>query len=186
MEALIFKQKARARNLGNPNVIAFSDSENHLELPSYEDFKKVETMIGELLKPSSANLPHTVEMDGQLRCKLTKEVSSSEATTKLTSSAPKHSSHPLGTQPPPSDTPKTRTKQAPSKKLGELPQPAKFLIHKTKPKGAQPSQPEKKKDAEPSKAEKRKRESEVEAAQKKTKTTDPVASEGMDPPIFYF
>ena len=109
-KALIFKHKAQPRNLGNPNAIAFSDSENHLELPSDEDFKKVETVIWELLKPSSADFPHTVEMAGQLKCRSTKEALSSEAITKHTSSTPKDSSHPLGTQPPPSNKPKTRTK----------------------------------------------------------------------------
>ena len=48
-ETLIFKHKARPRNLGNPNAIAFSDTENHPEVPLDEDFKKAETMIGELL-----------------------------------------------------------------------------------------------------------------------------------------
>ena len=72
-EALIFKQKARTRNLGNLNVITFSNSENHPKLPSDEDFKKAETMIRELLKPSSTDLPHTVEMVGQLKCRSTKE-----------------------------------------------------------------------------------------------------------------
>ena len=162
-EALIFNQKARPRKLGNPNAIVFFDLENHPKLPSDEDFKKAETMIGESLKPSPTDLPHMVEMVGQIKCKSTKEASSSEVSTKLIFSTRKDSSHPSGIQPLPSDTPKIHTKQVPSKKQGELPHPAKSLIHKTKPKCAQPSKPEKKKDVEPSKAEKRKRESEVEA-----------------------
>ena len=124
-------------------------------------------MIGELLRPFSADLPHVVEMAGQLKSRTIKETSSSEATTKPTSHASKDGKSSSGTQPLSLETPKIRTKQVPSKKQGELPQLAKFLAHKTKPKDAQLSQPEKKKDAKPSKAEKRKRESEAAVAQKK-------------------
>ena len=63
-ESLIFTQKPRPGNLGNPKAMAFSNVANRPELPSDEDFKKAETMIGEFLKPSSAELPHTVEMAG--------------------------------------------------------------------------------------------------------------------------
>ena len=76
---------------------------------------------------------------------------------------------------PPSEIFKSQTKQAASKQQGELPLPAKVLIHK------------KKKDAEPSKVEKRKREGEVEASQKKAKVVDLEALEGTDiptPPFF--
>ena len=47
-EVLIFKQKARPRNMGNPDTIAFSSTKNHLELPSNEDFKKAENMVREV------------------------------------------------------------------------------------------------------------------------------------------
>ena len=53
-ESLIFAQKPQARNLGNPKAIAFAGAQNCPELPMDEDFKKAETMVGELLKPSSA------------------------------------------------------------------------------------------------------------------------------------
>ena len=91
-EALIFKQKSRPRNLGSPNAIAFFDGENHPELPSDEDFKKAKNMIRELLKPSSANLPHTVEMVGQLRCRMAKDTLSSEVIIKSASPALKDTS----------------------------------------------------------------------------------------------
>ena len=135
-------------------------------------------MIGEFLKHSSVDLPYVVEMAGRVVSWSMKEASSSEAITKLTlptlmdSSHPsKESSHPSGTWISPLEMPRTRTKQVPNKKQGELPQPAKFLIHKTKPNSAHPSQPEKMNDAEPSKAKNRKRESETEVIQKKAKTT---------------
>ena len=74
LESLIFNQKPRARNLGNPKAIAFASAENRLELPTDEDFKKAETMIGEFLKPFSAELPHTVEMAEQVLAKSLKDV----------------------------------------------------------------------------------------------------------------
>ena len=85
-------------NLGNPNAIAFSTSENHPELPSKEDSRKAKTMIGELLKPSLADLLHTVEMAGQTKFRQTKEASPSKVSTKPTSPAPKDGNSPLGTQ----------------------------------------------------------------------------------------
>ena len=92
--------------MGNLNAIAFSDAENHLELPSDKDFKKVETMIRELLKPSSTDLPHIVEMAGQLSCRPTKDASSSKVIIKYASPISKDTSHPSGTHPSPSDMPK--------------------------------------------------------------------------------
>ena len=118
-ESLIFTQKPRPRNLGNLKAIAFSNVANHPELPSDKDFKKAETMIGEFLKPSSADLPHTVEMAGQVLARPAKDASS------LVSNDP---SHPLRTQPPPPNPTKARTKQGFTKKQGELPQPSKSLV----------------------------------------------------------
>ena len=114
---LILKQKPRPRNLGNPKAIGFSTSEYRLELPSEEDFRKATTLIGELLKPLSAELPQTIEMAAQLKSKTTNEMSSSKALLKPlkhSSVAPKEG--------------KSQTKQAASKQQGELPLPAKVLI----------------------------------------------------------
>ena len=78
-------------------------------------------MIRELLRPSSADLPHTMEMAGQLKFRLMKETSSSEAIIKPTSFASKDGNSPSGTQTFSLETPKIHTKQVPSKKQGELP-----------------------------------------------------------------
>ena len=94
---MIFKQKPQPRNLSNPKAIGLSVMENHLEPPSDEDFKKAETMIEEFLKPSSADLPHIVEMAGQITSRPAKDVppskdaSHSEATAKPSSLTPKGS-----------------------------------------------------------------------------------------------
>ena len=87
-ESMIFKQKPRPKNLDNPKAITSYRAENHSELPLDEDFKKVETMIGEFLKPLLAKLPYNVEMAGQILSRPTKYVSSS---------VPKDPSHPSGT-----------------------------------------------------------------------------------------
>ena len=149
-EILIFEQKPRPRNLGNPKAIAFSNAENRPDLPSDEEFKKADTMIGEFLKPSSSELPHAVEMAGQLLVKSSKEVSSPGS---------KNPPRPLEISPPSSASTKVRTKQSSTKKPGELPQPSKSLVLQRKPKGSQP-----RKDVEPSKTEKRKREDESSTA----------------------
>ena len=122
--------KLRPRNLGNSKAIAFSNVANRLELPSDEDFKKAETMIREFLKPSSADLPHTVDMARQILARPAKDASSS---------VPNDLSRPLGTKLPPPDPTKARTKRGTTKKQGELPQPTKSLVHQRKPKGSQPS-----------------------------------------------
>ena len=111
-------------------------------------------MIGEFLKPSSSELPHAVEMAGQLLVKSSKEVLS-----------PGSKNPPCSTETPPhsSASTKARTKQSSTKKQGELPQPSKSLVLQRKSKGSQSSQP--RKDAEPTKAEKRKREDESSVAQ---------------------
>ena len=65
--------------------------ENRLKLPSDEDFRKVETMISEFLKPYSIDLPHAIETVGQIISRPAKGTSSSksashsESTTKPTS-----------------------------------------------------------------------------------------------------
>ena len=159
-EVQIFNQKPRPRNLGNPKAIAFASAENRPELPTDEDFKKAETMIGEFLKPFSAELPHIVEMAGQLLAKSSKDVPSPGS---------KNPSRPSETPPPSSASTKVRTKQSSTKKQGELPQPSKSLVLQRKPKGSQASQP--RKDAEPTRTEKRKRKDESSVAQKKTKVT---------------
>ena len=156
--------------MGNPKAIAFSNVANRQELPSDEDFKKVETMIGEFLKLSSTDLPHTVKMAGQLLARPLKDASSPVS---------KDPSRPLATQPLPPDPTKARTKQGSTKKQGELPQPSKSLVLQRKPKGSQTSQV--KKDTETTKTKKRKREDETMAAQKKTKVTEKTATlEGRD------
>lgn len=129
-ESLIFTQKPRPRNLGNSKAIAFSNVANRSELPSDEDFKKAETMIGEFLKPSSADLPHTVEMARKFLARPLNDASSPVS---------KDPSRPSGTQPPPPDPTKAYTKQGSTKKQGELPQPYKSLVLKRKPKGSQTS-----------------------------------------------
>ena len=149
-ESLIVTQKSRPRNLGNPKAIAFSNVANRPELPSDEDFKKAETMIGEFLKPSLAELPHTVEMAEKMLARPPKDASSPVS---------KDPSHLLGTQPPPPDPTKACTKQGLTKKQGELPKPSKSLFLQRKPKDSQTSQL--KKDTETTKTEKRKREDEV-------------------------
>ena len=106
-ESLIFTQKPRPRNLGNPKAIAFSNIANRLDLPSDEDFKKAETMIGEFLKPSLAELPHTVEMAEKMLARPPKDASSPVS---------KDPSRPSGTQSPPPDPTKARTKQGSTKK----------------------------------------------------------------------
>ena len=106
---MIFKQKTRPRNLGNPKAIAFLGVKDCPALPSDEDFKKVETMIGELLKPFSADLPHTVEIAGQILSNPVKGASPS---------APKDFSHPSGTQLPPPDPTKARTNRVLSQNRG--------------------------------------------------------------------
>ena len=123
-----------------------------------EDFKKAETMIGEFLKPFSAELPREVEVAGHVLAKSPKDVPSPG------SKNPPRSSE---TPPPSSASTKVRTKQSSTKKQGELPQPSKSLVLQRKSKGSQSSQP--RKDAEATKAEKRKREDESSVAQKKTK-----------------
>ena len=75
-EVQIFNQKPRPRNLGNPKAIAFANAENCPDLPSDEEFKTADNMIGEFLKPSLSELPHAVEMVGQLLVKSSKEVPS--------------------------------------------------------------------------------------------------------------
>ena len=100
-ESLIFTQKPRAMNLGNPKAIAFTNAENHPELPSDEDFKKAETIIGEFLKPSLPELPHLVEMARQLLAKPSKDASSPGS---------KNPSRPLDTPPFSSGSTKARTK----------------------------------------------------------------------------
>ena len=172
-EILIFEQKPRPRNLGNPKAIAFSNAENRPDLPSDEEFKKADTMIGEFLNPSSSELPHAVEMAGQLLVKSSKEVSSPGS---------KNPSRPLEISPPSSASTKVRTKQSSTKKPGELPQPSKSLVLHRKPKGSESSQP--RKDAEPSKAEKRKREDESSMAQKKTKVV--LEGNSLKVSLFFF
>ena len=100
-ESLIFTQKPRPRNLGNPKAIAFASAENRPDLPTDEEFKKADTMIGELLKPFTAELPHAVEMAGQLLAKSSKEVPSPGS---------KNPSRPSKTSPPSSASTKVRTK----------------------------------------------------------------------------
>ena len=100
-EVLIFEQKPRPRNLGNPKAIAFASAENRPDLPSDEEFKKADTMIGEFLKPSSSELPHAVEMAGQLLVKSSKEVPSPRS---------KNPPRSLETPPPSSASTKVRTK----------------------------------------------------------------------------
>ena len=163
-EAQIFTQKARPRNLGDPKAIAFANAENRPDLPTDEEFKKADTMIGEFLKPFSAELPHAVETAGQVLAKSSKDVPSPGS---------KNPSRPLETSSPSSASTKVRTKQSSTKKQGELPQPSKSLVLQRKSKGSQSSQP--RKDVEPTKTEKRKRDDESSVAQKKTKV---VALEG--------
>ena len=68
---------------------------NRPELPLDEDFKKAENMIGEFLKTSSTNLPHIVEMAGQITSRPAKDVPPSkdalhsEAAAKPSSLTPK-------------------------------------------------------------------------------------------------
>ena len=100
-ESMIFMQKPRPRNLGNPKATTFSNVVNHPEIPSNEDFKKAETMIGEFLKPSSANLPHVVDMVGKILARPVKDMSSSVS---------KDPSRLSGTQLPPPNPTKARTK----------------------------------------------------------------------------
>ena len=100
-ESLIFTQKPWARNLGNPKAIAFAGAENHPELPMDEDFKKAETMVGEFLKPFSVELPHAVEMAGQVLAKSSKDVPSPGS---------KNPSRPSETSPPSSASTKVETK----------------------------------------------------------------------------
>ena len=75
-EVMIFKQKSRQRNLSSPSVTGFSGMENRQELPTDEDFKKVIRMIGEFLEFSSVDLPHVVEIGGQIVCSSGKDGSS--------------------------------------------------------------------------------------------------------------
>ena len=134
-------------------------------------------MIGEFLKPFSAELPHAVEMAGHVLAKSPKDVPSSGS---------KNPSRPLETSFPSSALTIVRTKQSSTKKQGELPQPSKSLALQRKSKGSQYSQP--RKDVEPTKTEKRKRDDESSVAQKKTKV---VALEGNSfkllhsPPLFF-
>ena len=83
-------------------------------------------MIGEFLKPSSAELPHSVEMARQIL-----ERPSKDASSPVSKDLPR----PSGTQPPPLDSTKARTKQGSTKKQGELPQPSKSLVLQRKTKG---------------------------------------------------
>ena len=155
--------------MSNPEAVGLSTSEYCPELPSEEDFRKAATLIGELLKPSSAELPQTIEMSGQLKSKTATEMVSSKVSAKVSkpsSAARKEGKSSSGSAIVPSDISKSRTKQVASKQQGELPLATKVLIHK------------KKKDAEPSKVEKRKREDEAEVARKKAKLVDLVVSEG--------
>ena len=112
LEAQIFTQKTRPRNLGDPKAIAFAKAENRPDLPTDEEFKKADTMIGEFLKPFSAELPHAVEMAGQVLAKSLKD---------MPSSGSKNPSHPSETSSPSSASTKVRTKQSSTKKQGELP-----------------------------------------------------------------
>lgn len=157
-EAQIFAQKARPRNLGDPKAIAFANAENRPDLPSDEEFKKADTMIGEFLKPFSAELPHLVEVAGQVLAKPSRDVPTFGS---------KNPPRPSETSPPSSASTKVRTKKSSSKKQGELPQPSKSLILQRKSKGPQSSQP--RKDLEAIRTEKRKRDDEPSVAQKKTK-----------------
>ena len=155
--------------MGNPQAVGFSSSEYRPELPSEEDFRKAASLIGELLKPSSAELPQSIQTAGELMSKTTKEMVSFKAPAKASKSSSvvrkegKSSSESIIV---PSEISKSRTKQAASKQQGELPLATKVVIHK------------KKKDAEPSKVEKRKREDEAEVARKKEKLVDLVVSKG--------
>ena len=168
-EELIFQQKPAARNLGNPQAVGFSTSEYCTELPSEDDFRKAATLIGELLKPSSAELPQSIEMTGEIKSKTMKEMVSSKAPAKASkpsSVARKEGKSSSWSIILPSEISKSRTKQAASKQQGELPLAAKVLIHK------------KKKEAEPLEVEKRKREDEAEVPRKKAKLVDLEVSEG--------
>ena len=95
-EALIFTQKPWPRNLGNPKAIGFVNMENRLELPSNEDFGKAETMIGEFLKPTSTDLPCTIEIVAKIISSSAKHTSPYAATTKPYSLTPKDTTHHLG------------------------------------------------------------------------------------------
>ena len=165
---LIFKQKPAARNLDNPQAIRFSTSEYRPELPSEEDFRKAATLIGELLKPLSAELPQSIETAGELMSKTMKEMVSLKAPAKASkpsSAVQKEGKSSSESIILPSEISKSWTKQAASKQQGELPLATKVLIHK-------------KKDAEPSKVEKRQREDEAEVPRKKAKLVDLEVSEG--------
>ena len=124
--------------------------ENHSELPSDEDFRKAETMIGKFLKPSSTDLPYAIEMAGQIICRLAKDTSSgkhashSGETIKPVLPTSKGTFQLSGTKPHPSGTSKVRTKQI-TRKYQDVPFPTKFLIMTTNPIGAQASQANKRK-----------------------------------------
>ena len=106
-EAQIFTQRARPRKLGDPKTIAFANVENRPDLPVDEDFKKADTMIGEFLKPFSAELLHAVEMAGQVLAKSSKDVPSPGS---------KNPPRPLETSSPSSASTKVCTKQSSTKK----------------------------------------------------------------------
>ena len=72
--------------------------QNHLELSTDEDFEKAIGMIGEFLEFSSADLPHFVEIGGQIVCSSGKDGSSSKETTMSTSLVATDTSHSLGVQ----------------------------------------------------------------------------------------
>ena len=157
--------------MGNPQAVGLSTSEYCPELPSEEDFRKATTLIGELLKALSAELPQTIEMAAQLKSKTTKEMVSSKAPakgSKPSSASWKEGKSSSGSTTVPWKISKSRTKQAASKQQEELPLATKVLIQK------------KKKDAEPSKVEKRKREDEAEVPRKKAKLVDLEVSEGTE------
>ena len=77
---MIFEQKPQPRNLINQKSIGFYILRNCPELPTDEDFTKVNYMIGKFLTLSSTDLPLAIEITGNIASSPAKGSSSGKDT----------------------------------------------------------------------------------------------------------